>query len=78
MSGAVPLSGSLRRNGHINRLLTLLLRGQNIIGRLKFFSPIPRVFQRDWGRVSKHVVKRETFAARLIPDYGGSDQYPVC
>jgi hypothetical protein len=52
-------------------LLTLLLRGWNILGRPKFFSSIPRVSQRDWGRVSKHVVKRETFPAGLIPDYEG-------
>jgi hypothetical protein len=32
---------------------------------------IPQISQRDWGRVSKHVVERETFAAGLIPDHGG-------
>jgi hypothetical protein len=34
----------------------------------KFFLVIPWVFQRDWGRDSKHVVEWGTFAARLIPD----------
>jgi hypothetical protein len=29
----------------------------------EFFLVIPRVFQHDWGRVSKHVVEWGTFAA---------------
>jgi hypothetical protein len=40
------------------------------------FLVIPRVFQRDWGRVSKHVVERGTFAAGLIPDYGNHTDIP--
>jgi hypothetical protein len=31
----------------------------------KVFLVIPRVFQHDWGRVSKHVVKRGTFCCRI-------------
>jgi hypothetical protein len=34
------------------------------------FFVIPRVFQRDWGRVSKHIVELGQFAASTIPDYG--------
>jgi hypothetical protein len=40
------------------------------------FLVIPRVFQRDWGRVSKHVVELGTFAAEVIPDYGGTTDIP--
>jgi hypothetical protein len=34
------------------------------------FFVVPRVFQRDWGRVSKHVVELGTFAASTVPVYG--------
>jgi hypothetical protein len=40
------------------------------------FFVVPRVFQRDWGRVSKHIVELGTFAAEMIPDYGGSTDIP--
>jgi hypothetical protein len=37
---------------------------------------VPRVFQRDWGRVSKHFVEIGTFGAHTIPDYGGDTDIP--
>jgi hypothetical protein len=40
------------------------------------FIVIPRVFQRDWGRVSKHVVDLGTFAASLVPHYGDHTDIP--
>ena len=34
------------------------------------FFLIPRVFQWDWGQVSKHVVELGVFAAQAVPVYG--------
>jgi hypothetical protein len=44
--------------------------------RTEVFFLIPRVFQRDWGRVSKHVVEVGTFAAAVIPDYADHTDIP--
>jgi hypothetical protein len=40
------------------------------------FILVPRIFQRDWGRVSKHVLELGTFAADTIPDYGVDTDIP--
>jgi hypothetical protein len=34
------------------------------------FIVVPRVFQWDWGRVSKHFQELGTFASATVPDYG--------
>jgi hypothetical protein len=40
------------------------------------FFVVPRVFQRDWGRVSKHILDLGTFASATVPDYGGLTDIP--
>jgi hypothetical protein len=40
------------------------------------FFVIPRVFQRDWGRFSKHVIELGTFTATAILDYGANTDIP--
>ena len=40
------------------------------------FLVLPWFFQCDWGRVSKHVIERGTYAAGLIPDYAGATDIP--
>lgn len=40
------------------------------------FFVVPRVFQRDWGRVSKHIVELGHHAASTIPDYGPDTDIP--
>jgi hypothetical protein len=40
------------------------------------FVLVPRVFQRDWGRVSKHVVELRTHPAAMVPDYGPTTDIP--
>jgi hypothetical protein len=40
------------------------------------FFVVPRVFQRNWGRASKHIVEVGTYAAATIPDYGGTTDIP--
>jgi hypothetical protein len=42
----------------------------------KAFFVVPRVFQRDWGRDSKHIMEIGTYAAPTIPDYGGHTDIP--
>ena len=46
--------------------------------RCRWGSPpiIPRVFQRDWGRVSKHVVELQTYPAATVPEYGTTTDIP--
>jgi hypothetical protein len=40
------------------------------------FFIIPRVFQRDWGRVSKHIQELGQHASLTIPDYGDHTDIP--
>jgi hypothetical protein len=40
------------------------------------FFIVPRVFQRAWGRASKHIVELGTFAAATVPDYGDGTDIP--
>jgi hypothetical protein len=40
------------------------------------FFIIPRVFQRDWGRVSKHIQELGQHASDTIPDYGETTDIP--
>jgi hypothetical protein len=40
------------------------------------FFIIPRVFQRDWGRASKHVQDLGLHSADSIPNYGGTTDIP--
>jgi hypothetical protein len=40
------------------------------------FFIIPRVFQRDWGRVSKHIIELGLHPAADIPDYGALTDIP--
>ena len=40
------------------------------------FFIVPRVFQRSWGRASKHIVELETFAAATVPDYSDDTDIP--
>jgi len=40
------------------------------------FFLIPRVFQRDWGRVSKHIVELQTYPAATVPEYGTTTDIP--
>jgi hypothetical protein len=40
------------------------------------FFVVPRVFQRDWGRVSKHIRELGTFASATVPDYGDLTDIP--
>jgi hypothetical protein len=40
------------------------------------FFLIPRVFQRDWGRASKHIQDLGLHAADIIPAYGGTTNIP--
>jgi hypothetical protein len=40
------------------------------------FFLIPRVFQRDWGRTSKHIQDLGLHIATSIPDYGGNTEIP--
>jgi hypothetical protein len=43
---------------------------------MEAFLLIPRVFQRDWGRVSKHVVELGTYPAAQVPGYAGHSDIP--
>jgi hypothetical protein len=43
---------------------------------MEAFFLVPRVFQRDWGRVSKHVVELGTHPAATIPEYGNNTDIP--
>jgi hypothetical protein len=40
------------------------------------FFVIPRVFQQDWGRVSKQIVEVGHYASTTIPDYGNQTDIP--
>jgi hypothetical protein len=40
------------------------------------FFVVPRVFQRDWGRVSKHILDMGTFASSQVPDYAELTDIP--
>jgi hypothetical protein len=40
------------------------------------FFVVPRVFQRRWGRASKHILEIGICAAADIPDYGGNTDIP--
>ena len=40
------------------------------------FFVVPRVFQRSWGRASKHIVELGIHAAASIPDYGENTDIP--
>jgi hypothetical protein len=40
------------------------------------FFVVPRVFQTNWGRVSKHIHELEIFPATAIPDYGEITDIP--
>jgi hypothetical protein len=40
------------------------------------FFVVPRVFQRDWGRVSRHIVELGVFPAASVPVYGLSTDIP--
>jgi hypothetical protein len=40
------------------------------------FFIIPRVFQRDWGRVSKQIMEMGHYAATTVPDYGSNTDIP--
>jgi hypothetical protein len=40
------------------------------------FFVIPRVFQRDWGRVSKQILEMRHYAAATVPDYGTNTDIP--
>jgi hypothetical protein len=40
------------------------------------FFLIPRVFQRDWGRASKHIQDLGLHAAEIIPAYSGTTDIP--
>jgi hypothetical protein len=40
------------------------------------FFVIPRVFQRNWGRVSKQIVEVAHYASTTVPDYGTTTDIP--
>ena len=40
------------------------------------FFVVPRVFQRDWGRVSRHLVELGVFPAASVPVYGLATDIP--
>jgi hypothetical protein len=43
---------------------------------MEAFFVIPRVFQRDWGRVSRHIMELGTFTADSVPVFGLTTDIP--